>query len=118
VTKSYIAEMAPLYPGIDIQSEILRAKGWLLNNPKKRKTDRGMTSFLGRWFTKEQDKARSPTLPARVTPDTVGEPDQPPSPMSERKLAMIEIECEDDPERKAELIADYKRKFETTEEVA
>jgi hypothetical protein len=38
--------------------------------------------------------------------------------MSERKLAMIEIECEDDPERKAELIADYKRKFETTEEVA
>ena len=118
VTKSYIAEMAPLYPGIDIEAEILRAKGWLLNNPKKRKTDRGMTSFLGRWFTKEQDKARSPTLPVRVAPDTVGEPDQPPSPMSERKLAMIEIECEDDPERKAKLLADYKRKFETTEEVA
>ena len=118
VTKSYIAEMAPLYPGIDIQSEILRAKGWLLNNPTKRKTAVGMTRFLGSWFAREQDKARSPTLPARVTPDTVGEPDQPPSPMSERKLAMIEIECEDDPERKAELIADYKRKFETTEEVA
>lgn len=74
VTKSYIAEMAPLYPGIDIQSEILRAKGWLLNNPTKRKTDRGMTSFLGRWFAREQDKTRSPTLPTRPAPDRVGEP--------------------------------------------
>jgi hypothetical protein len=118
VTKSYIAEMAPLYPGIDIQSEILRAKGWLLNNPTKRKTDRGMTSFLCRWFAREQDKARSPTLPARVAPDLrVGEPDQPPAP-SERKSAMIEIECEEDPERKAELLAKFKRKFETESEVA
>jgi hypothetical protein len=38
--------------------------------------------------------------------------------MSERKLAMIEIECEEDPAKKAELLANFKRKFETTEEVA
>ncbi len=119
VTKSYIAEMAPLYPGIDIEAEILRAKGWLLNNPQKRKTDRGMTSFLGRWFAREQDRVRSPVVRPTPHPDLrVGEPDQPPSPMTERKKALIAIECEDDPARKAELLADYKRKFETESEVA
>lgn len=75
VTKSYIAEMAPLYPGIDIEAEILRAKGWLLNNPQKRKTAVGMTRFLGSWFAREQDKVRTPTLPTRPAPDRVGEPD-------------------------------------------
>ena len=56
---------------------------------------------------------------SRTPPDLhLGEPDQPPSPMTEWKKALIEIECEEDPERKAELLADYKRKFETESEVA
>ncbi len=118
VTKSYIAEMAPLYPGIDIQSEILRAKGWLLNNPTRRKTSAGMTRFLGSWFAREQDKARSPTLPVRVAPDLrVGESDQS-SMREDMRQSLIAIECEEDPARKAELLADYKRKYETESEVA
>lgn len=119
VTKSYVAEMAPLYPGIDVEAEILRAKGWLMNNPQKRKTAVGMTRFLGSWFAREQDKVRAPTLPVRVAPDLyVGASDESSSVSSERKEAMIEIECEDDPARKAQLLADYKRKFETESEVA
>jgi len=87
VTKSYIAEMAPLYPGIDIEAEILRAKGWLLNNPQKRKTDRGMTSFLGRWFAREQDRVRSPVVRPTPHPDLrVGESE---SGISESDVAAI-----------------------------
>lgn len=118
VTKSYIAEMAPLYPGIDIEAEILRAKGWLLNNPTRRKTSVGMTRFLGSWFAREQDKARSPTLPVRVAPDLrVGESNQS-SMREDMRQSLIAIECEEDPARKAELLADYKRKYETESEVA
>jgi hypothetical protein len=55
VTKAYIDEMKPLYPGVDIEKETLNAKGWLINNPQKGKTYGGMTSFLGRWYAKEQN---------------------------------------------------------------
>lgn len=57
VTREYLNQMAPLYPGIDVEKETLRAKGWLLNNPKKGKTYDGMTRFLGHWFDTEQNKA-------------------------------------------------------------
>jgi hypothetical protein len=55
VSKAYIEEMKPLYPGVDIERETLLAKGWLLNNPKRGKTHDGMTGYLGRWFAKAQN---------------------------------------------------------------
>ena len=55
VTKTYILEMKPLFPGVDIEREVLRAKGWLINNPKHRKTHDGMTRFLNSWFGRAQD---------------------------------------------------------------
>lgn len=58
VTKAYIQEMKNLYPGIDIEAETLRAKGWLINNPRKGKTHRGMTRYLGGWYSNEQNRVR------------------------------------------------------------
>jgi len=49
VTKEYIAQMKPLYPGVDIEKETLRAKGYLINNPKKRKTCQGTRSCTTWW---------------------------------------------------------------------
>jgi hypothetical protein len=90
---------------------------WTIGEFVSRKSGKWLTQFLpddweGAFLS---DAAKRGKITA---PDTVGEPDQPPSPMTERKKAMIEIECEDDPERKAELLANFKRKFETKEEVA
>lgn len=59
ITKEYIAQMKPLFPGLDLEKEILKAKAWLINNPKRRKTYSGMTSFLNRWFDRAQDKHQS-----------------------------------------------------------
>lgn len=68
VNKSYISEMANLYPGIDVEKETLRAKGWLLNNPKRGKTASGMKRFLGSWFDREQNKSTQiPTLKQKPT---------------------------------------------------
>jgi hypothetical protein len=59
VMNEYIAEMRPLYPGVDIEKETLRAKGWILNNPLKRKTHNGMTKFLGLWYSREQNNGNN-----------------------------------------------------------
>jgi hypothetical protein len=56
VPKACIENMKILYPGVDIEEETLRAKGWLINNPKKGKTYDGMTRFLGNWYTREQNE--------------------------------------------------------------
>jgi len=55
VSKQYLQEMRSLYPGIDIEKETLRAKGWIINNPSLGKTSRGMTRFLGSWYSKAQN---------------------------------------------------------------
>jgi hypothetical protein len=68
VSKEYIAQMKPLYPGIDIEKETLRAKGWLINNPSKGKTHQGMTRYLNQWYSRSQDKA-APTKPGRAPVD-------------------------------------------------
>lgn len=55
VMTEYVLEMKTLYPGIDIEKETLRAKGWLVNNPAKRKTYQGMTHFLANWYSRAQN---------------------------------------------------------------
>jgi hypothetical protein len=55
VSIEYVNEMKPLYPGIDVEKEILRAKGWLINNPTKGKTHNGMKRYLGSWLARAQN---------------------------------------------------------------
>lgn len=40
------------YPGLDLESELRRARQWLRDNPKRRKTDRGMPRFLTNWLNR------------------------------------------------------------------
>ena len=44
------------YPAVDVWADLLKAKAWLVSNPSKRKTRRGMTAFLNNWMGKEQDR--------------------------------------------------------------
>jgi hypothetical protein len=64
VSNEYVAEMRQLYPGIDIEKETLRAKGWNVNNPTKRKTAKGMTKFLGSWYTTAQNDNSNKKTPS------------------------------------------------------
>ncbi|PHS04012.1 MAG: hypothetical protein COA78_17100 [Blastopirellula sp.] len=45
-----LAQYQQSYPKIDIESELLKSRQWLIDNPAKRKTSRGMASFLNNWL--------------------------------------------------------------------
>ena len=56
VLQSLIEELKPLYPAVDINAEFLKMAGWLIGNPTKRKTKKGIMRFITNWLSKAQDK--------------------------------------------------------------
>jgi len=52
------------YKTIDVAAECRKARQWLLDNPSRRKTARGMTRFLGSWFSRAVNNPRKPARPA------------------------------------------------------
>ena len=61
VTAVMVSEFSVLYPAVDVMQELRNMRGWLLNNPKNRKTAGGICRFINSWLAREQDKPR--TLP-------------------------------------------------------
>ena len=45
-----------LYPAVDVMQELRNMKGWCQDNPRKRKTKKGIRRFVGGWLAREQDK--------------------------------------------------------------
>lgn len=58
VTDSMVSEFSSLYPAVDVMQELRNMRGWLLNNPKNRKTRSGVRRFINSWLSREQDKAK------------------------------------------------------------
>lgn len=56
VTEEQSQEWAGLYPAVDVIQQLRGMRGWLLSNPTKRKTKRGIQGFITRWLGREQDK--------------------------------------------------------------
>lgn len=56
ITKQHIDDFKKWYPNVDVMQELNKIQAWLVSNPTKRKTKRGMMSFVNRWLSKEQDK--------------------------------------------------------------
>lgn len=50
-----LAEWKASYPSVDVLAEIRKARQWVLDNPSRRKTARGMPAFLNRWLSKAND---------------------------------------------------------------
>ena len=59
VTASQMDEYQRLYPAVDVPQALRAMRGWCLANPKKRKTKRGVKSFINAWLSKDQDKGGS-----------------------------------------------------------
>ena len=57
VRQSFVAELEPLYPSVDVAATIGEMKGWLIGNPHKRKTRRGIKAFIVRWLQNTQEAA-------------------------------------------------------------
>lgn len=60
VTEADVAEYVALYPAVDVQQQLRNMRGWLHDNPKRRKTRDGIRRFIGTWLKKEQDKGGPP----------------------------------------------------------
>jgi len=57
VRQSLFAQMAELYPGIEnIAQQFRSMAGWLLANEKKRKTLKGMKTFINSWLSREHNR--------------------------------------------------------------
>jgi hypothetical protein len=48
-------------PGIDIDRELVKMAAWLLENPTRRKTARGMNRFVGNWLRSARPEKQNST---------------------------------------------------------
>lgn len=55
ITQTKVDEWQSLFPAVDIMEQLRKAKSWCIDNPTRRKTKRGILSFINRWLCKEQD---------------------------------------------------------------
>lgn len=58
VTEEMVSEFSSLYQAVDVIQALRNMRGWLLNNPKNRKTSSGIRRFMNSWLSREQDRAR------------------------------------------------------------
>jgi hypothetical protein len=56
LTGAKLAEYKDAFPGVDVLQECKKARQWLIDNPSRRKTRRGMGPFLWRWLARAQDR--------------------------------------------------------------
>lgn len=54
----FVAEMARLYPQANLAKEFKGMRAWLIANPAKKKTRRGMTKFINGWLSKAKPTAQ------------------------------------------------------------
>lgn len=59
ITQKQLEEWERIYPAVDIPSELRKMHGWLLANPKRRKTKTGIMRFVNSWLSREQDSGRT-----------------------------------------------------------
>lgn len=59
----FISEMVVAYPKLDIPAEIIRMRAWLIANPSKRKTRRGIKRFIGSWLSRARPTAEIHQFP-------------------------------------------------------
>ena len=71
VTEEDLAEYAQLYPAVDVMQQLRNMRGWLLANPQKRKTRRGIKAFITTWLAKEQDHPRARSGTHKLTAEEI-----------------------------------------------
>ena len=46
--------MVATYPGLDVKQCLHVAQAWLVTNPRRRKTKRGMPRFINNWLSRQK----------------------------------------------------------------
>ena len=58
IAQKTVDELSGLYPAVDVDQQLRNMRGWLLANPKNRKTKAGIMRFVNSWLSREQNQAR------------------------------------------------------------
>ena len=72
-----VVEWRGLFPSLDILAEAKKALAWVRANPGRRKTTKGMSTFLVNWFNRTSDRGgsngsqRSAAVPRRIAGSTL-----------------------------------------------
>lgn len=83
--QSQVDEWKTLFPGLDVLAECRHALAWVLANPGRRKTARGMRKFLAGWCMRTVDR-RGVGGPAALKPErAAGAAYKPYVPLSQRE---------------------------------
>ena len=56
VTTDFAAELAKLYPKVDVAQTLNEIRGWNIAKPSRRKTRRGVLSHINAWMAREQNR--------------------------------------------------------------
>jgi len=76
IGRAFVEELERLYPAVDVEQELWEMRGWLIANPDRRKTLRGIKRFITGWLSREQDRAgRRGARDAPVKASSGGEAD-------------------------------------------
>lgn len=57
-TREQFDEWVRLYPSVDVAAEFRNMRGWCMANPTRRKTARGINTFVNGWLSRTQNKPR------------------------------------------------------------
>ena len=58
IAQKTVDELSGLYPAVDVDQQLRNMRGWLLANPKNRKTKAGIMRFVNSWLCREQNRTR------------------------------------------------------------
>lgn len=59
VPMSRVEKWKEIYPAVDVEQELREMSDWAETNPSKRKTKKGILTFIRNWLAKEQDRGGS-----------------------------------------------------------
>lgn len=59
VCEDDLARDGPLYPAVDVAQEYRAMKGWLMADPRRQKTTKGIRRFMASWLTRAQDSGKN-----------------------------------------------------------
>jgi hypothetical protein len=68
-SEKLVDEYRSLYPNVEIKQAFNAMRGWCLSNPSKRKTRRGITAFVNRWLSKDQDNVKTEKQESKYSED-------------------------------------------------
>lgn len=65
VPEQFVQELKSTYPRIDVEYQLQKARLWLIANPGRQKTSRGMTRFLNNWMGNQKPTAEIHPIQSR-----------------------------------------------------